>query len=190
MRIVTFDIETIPQPDATTFDPTTQDITVVGIHDSETDQAECFEVDELPRLWKILEQTDVLVGFNSDHFDTPILNRYYPGDLTQIKRIDLLKEIMNAIGRRIRLDMVAEGTLGTKKSGNGLEAQQWWYDGEKDKVKSYCLKDVDITKRIFDHALEHGKLSYNELGKKKEVTLDTSAWLTREDSGLTRTLGL
>lgn len=190
MRILTFDIETIHQPGATTFDISTQDITVVGIHDSQRDAYECYTVEELPELWKVIEQTDMLVGFNSDHFDIPVLNKYYPGDLTRIKSLDLLKEIYNILGRRVRLDAVAEGTFGARKSGDGLSAQKWWRAGEVQKVKDYCLKDVEITRKVFDYALEHGSLKYKELGKTKEVALDTSRWLEARDSAITHTLGL
>lgn len=189
MRIVTFDIETIPPPGETKFEAITQLITVVGIHDSETDEYSAYEVAELPQLWKIFEKTDMLVGYNSDHFDIPILNKYYPGDLTKIKSLDLLKEIFDVLGRRVRLDAVAEGTLGMNKSGNGLEAQKWWYDGEKERVKKYCLKDVEITKKVLDYALEHQGLKFKELGKIKEVALDTSNWLKDSSSSLTHTLG-
>lgn len=189
MRILTFDIETIPPPGETKFDAMTQLITVVGIHDSETDIYEAFEVEEFPRLWKIIEQTDILVGYNSDHFDIPILNKYYPGDLTKIQSLDLLKEIYEVLGRRIRLDSVAEGTLGEGKSGNGLEAQKWWYNGEKERVKKYCLKDVEITKKVLDFALEKKMIKFKELGKVKELVLDTSKWLESRSSSLTHTLG-
>jgi DEAD/DEAH box helicase domain-containing protein len=189
MRIVTFDIETIPPPGETKFETMTQLITVVGIHDSETDTYEAFEVSEFPRLWKILEHTDILVGYNSDHFDIPILNKYYPGDLMKIQSLDLLKEIYGVLGRRIRLDSVAEGTLGEGKSGNGLEAQKWWYAGDKERVKTYCLKDVEITKRVLDYALEKRGIKFKELGKVKELALDTSKWLAGGASPLTHTLG-
>lgn len=189
MRIITFDIETVPPPGETKFDVLTQLITVVGVHDSVNDGYVAYEVDELPRLWKTLEETDLLVGYNSDHFDIPILNKYYPGDLAKIQSLDLLKEIYQVLGRRVRLDAVAEGTLGVNKSGNGLEAQRWWYDGKKEQVKQYCLKDVEITKKVLDYALAHQSLKFKELGKVREVALDTSSWLTPKESSLTHTLG-
>jgi len=188
-RVIVFDIETIPQPGATSFDALTQDITVVGIHDSKSGTYRCFEVEELPELWKILEQSDILVGYNSDHFDIPVLNRYYPGDLTLLKSVDILKEIARVLGRRVRLNAVATGTLGAKKSGDGLEAQEWWRQGEKEKVKSYCLKDVELTKKIFDFALENSAVKYEELGKIQEVSLNTGEWLSVHSSAMTRTFG-
>ena len=37
--------------------------------------------------------------------------------------------IKEALGRRLRLDAIAEGTLGIKKIGRGLQAQTWWREG-------------------------------------------------------------
>lgn len=190
MRIITFDIETSNQfSDVGSSDPTALDISVVGIHDSETGALSAFFVDEFPKLWKVLENADALVGYNSDHFDIPILNKYYPGDLKRIKSIDLLKEIHGTLGRRVKLDAVAEGTLNMRKSGHGLDALKWWREGLKEKVRDYCLKDVELTRKIFDYALKNQSLKFAELGKIKEVKLDTKNWLKPKSGALTHTLG-
>ncbi|HET8581063.1 MAG TPA: ribonuclease H-like domain-containing protein [Candidatus Paceibacterota bacterium] len=190
-RIITFDIETRNQfSDVGSSDPAALDISLVGVHDSGTGEYTSYLLEELPLLWKLIEETDILVGYNSDHFDIPLLNKYYPGDLTRIKSIDIMKEIQAVLGRRLRLDAVAEGTLGANKSGNGLEALKWWKDGEIEKIRTYCLKDVELTRKLFDYAMANGKLKYKELGKTKEVALDTSRWLAVTETGaLTQTLG-
>ncbi len=51
--------------------------------------------------------------------------------------------VQKVLGRRIKLDTLAEATLGKKKSGNGLEAVAWWRNGEVEKVMKYCLDDVE-----------------------------------------------
>jgi DEAD/DEAH box helicase domain-containing protein len=190
MRVITFDIETYGDfgSGAKAFD--NLELTICCIHDSETDSYDSFLKEDLPRLWKIFEHTDLLVGYNSDHFDIPILNKYYPGDLTKIRSLDLLKEISNSLGRRVRLDSIAEGTLGTKKIASGLEAMRWWKEGNITKLREYCLKDVEITKKVLDYALANGSLKFKELGIKKEVKLDTSKWLAQSPAAsLTKTLG-
>ena len=191
MRIITFDIETSNQfSDVGSSDSTALNISVVGIHDSATNALESFLVPDFPRLWKVLEQADALVGYNSDHFDIPLLNKYYPGDLTRIKSIDLLREIHLVLGRRVKLDAVAEGTLGMRKSGNGLDAIKWWREGKVDMVREYCLKDVEITRKVFDYALKNSSLKFKELGKAKEVKLNTKSWLVpSQKSAITQTLG-
>jgi DEAD/DEAH box helicase domain-containing protein len=191
MRVVTFDIETIS--DSTVFgriDITTQELTVVGIHDSETGEYSSYLKEDLPKLWAILERTDMLVGFNSDSFDIPLLNRYYPGDLTKIKSLDLLTEVYKSLGRRIRLDSLAKATLGRGKTGEGLKAQDWWREGLYDKVRQYCIEDVRLTRELYDYALKHGVLKYKDLRETRDIKLDTSQWeVLPEAPSLTHTLG-
>ncbi len=190
MRKIVFDIETSNQfSDVNSSDPAALDISVVCLHDSKDNKYHSFLQEDFPKLWKILEEADVLIGFNSDHFDIPLLNKYYPGDLTHIKSLDLLKEIHKSLGRRIKLDIVAEATLGEGKSSNGLKAIQWWHDGEVQKVIDYCIQDVKVTKEIYEYALKNGKVKYKDLGKTKEIALDTSKWDEKESSAVTRTLG-
>lgn len=189
MRTVVFDIETKNEfKDVGSVEPSALDLSVVGIHDSETDSYSTFLEEDLPKLWPILEKTDILVGYNSDHFDIPLLNKYYHGDLSRITSIDLLREIKNSLGRRLKLDSVAEATLGVKKSGNGLEAITWWKNGEVDKVREYCLKDVRITKELYHYAKKHKSLKYRDLGESREIKIDTSSWGDASAHALTQSL--
>ena len=190
MRIVTFDIETANWLGDGVSSAVDLDIAIVCAHDSETDTYSSYLSHELPNLWPILERTDILVGYNSDHFDIPLLNKYYPGDLTKIKSLDIRKEVHLVLGRRIKLDSIAEATLGEKKSGSGAQSLQWWRAGDVDKVRSYCLKDVEITRKVFDYALEKNALKYKELGQTRELKLDTSKWLAPAGTAMTFTLGL
>ncbi len=190
MRVVTFDIETANwMSDIGSSDPADLKIAIVCIHDSETDTYSSYLEPELAQMWPILERTDVLVGYNSNHFDIPLLNKYYPGDLTRIQSLDIMQEVYGALGRRLKLDSLAEGTLGEKKSASGAQSLQWWRAGEVEKVRAYCLKDVEITKKLFDYALKHGSLKYQELGKVRECRLDTRSWLAKSGGAMTFTLG-
>lgn len=187
MRRITFDIETIGDFSGNA-DFSNQEITVVGIHNSETGEYSSFLKEELPQLWPIIESADMLIGYNSDHFDIPILNKYYAGDLTKIKSIDLLKEIKNVLGRRLKLDNLAEATLGKGKIGHGLEAQKWWKDGEVEKVREYCLDDVRITVELYEYAKKHGSLKYKDFDGPREIKLDTSKWEELPGTSMTHTL--
>src|SRR6266567_4684964 len=176
MRVITFDIETANWLGNGRNEPADLEIALVGLHDSATDTYDSFLTTDFSRLWKILEQADVLVGYNSDHFDIPLLNKYYPGELSRIKSVDLMKEVHAVLGRRLKLDSIAEATLGTKKSASGAQSLVWWRAGEVEKVRQYCLKDVEITRKVFDYALKNGSIKYKELGTTREVKLDTSKW--------------
>ncbi len=189
VRKVVFDIETqnfFHETGST--DPASLSIACVCIHDSETNKYLSFKEDELKNLWPILEKTDLLIGFNSDHFDIPLLDKYYTGDLTKIKSLDLLKEVKKVLGHRLKLDTLAEATLGRRKTADGLAAGLWWKNGEYQKVIDYCIEDVRITKDIYDYAMENGKLKYRDGKMLRDIPLDTSKWEKKEESAMTHTL--
>lgn len=130
-------------------------ISVVAIFDYATGEFKAFREENLKDLWPYLERAERLIGYNSKYFDIPVLQNYYPGDLLKIPHLDLLEEIKKAIGIRIKLDDVARATLNTKKSGHGLQATEWFKQGEWEKIEKYCIDDVRITRDVY----EYGKLN-------------------------------
>lgn len=189
MKKIVFDIETKNLfSDVGSNDPSELDISVVCIYDYERDVYESYLEKDFGKLWPILEKTDLLIGYNSDHFDIPLLNKYYPGDLTKIKSLDILSEIKNSYGRRMKLDQIAEGTFGVHKSGNGLDAVVWWKAGEIDKIVKYCIDDVKITKDVYDFALKNNKLVFKEGGELITIPLNTSKWNDKQENIMTHTL--
>jgi DEAD/DEAH box helicase domain-containing protein len=189
MRKITIDLETKNFfQDVNSNDPADLDISIACIHDSANDEYASFLETDFNKLWKILEQADMLITWNGDHFDIPLLNKYYPGDLTKIKSLDLMKEVQKVLGRRLKLDGVGQATLGINKSGNGIEAVEWWRNGEIDKLTKYCLDDVRITKELYDYAISNGFLKFRDMNMIKEIKLDTTSWEVPQSSALTFTL--
>lgn len=177
MRAITFDIESVSNSVVRgRIDVNEQELVVVAIHDSETGEYSSYLKEDLYKLWPIMERADMLIGFNSNTFDIPLLNRYYPGDLLHIRSLDLLYEVQKVLGRRIRLQSIAEATLGRGKSGDGTKAGEWWLKGEKDKVREYCIEDVRLTRELYDYALTHGILKYMDLRDIRDIRIDTSSW--------------
>lgn len=189
MKKIVFDIETSNVfQDVASNEPTALDMSVCCIYDYETDKYSSYTQETINELWPILEKADLIIGYNSDHFDIPILNKYYSGDLTKIKSLDLLKEVKNSLGRRIKLDTIAEATLGRNKTGHGLEAIVWWRNGDKQKVIDYCTEDVRITKDVYEYAMKNKSLKYLDGKDIKEIKIDTSNWDKKEESSMTFTL--
>ena len=189
MRVITFDIETKNLfQDVGSNNPADLDISVICTHDSLDGAFRNYLETDFGKLWPILEQADAFVTWNGDHFDIPLLNKYYPGDLTQIKSIDLMREVQLVLGRRLKLDTVGEATLGRNKSGHGLDAIEWWNNGEIDKIIKYCIEDVRLTRDLYDYAVANKNLKYKEFGNTKEVQLNTTRWLEREENAMTFTL--
>jgi DEAD/DEAH box helicase domain-containing protein len=190
MRKVVFDIETRNLfQDVGSNDPKDLDISVVCTYEYETDSYKSFFQEDFGKLWPILENADMLITFNGDHFDIPLLDKYYPGDLTKIKSLDLLKEVKAGLGFRLKLDSIAEATLGYGKSGHGLEAITWWKNKEFDKLIKYCTDDVKVTKEVYDYALKNGSIKFKDGNSAKEVKLSTKDWEKKNESAMTFSLG-
>ena len=159
MSKLIFDIETIG--DIRNHDDLK--ITVVSICDVEFDKYKSFEEHELGELWPILEKADCTIGYNSESFDIPILNKYYTGDLTKIPHIDILKIIRESTGKRFKLNDIAKATLQIEKSADGLQAQEWFREGKMDEIKKYCEQDVRVTKEIYLFGKKNRMLYYPSL---------------------------
>lgn len=181
MRKIVFDIETknIFQ-DVGSRDPADLDISIVGLYDYETDKYHTFLQEEFDKMWPFFKKADLMVTFNGEYFDIPLLNKYYKkaglGDLKDIRSLDLFKEVKNSSGRWLKLDKIAEGTFGINKIGDGLEAVVWWRKGEIDKIRKYCLSDVKITKDVYEFATKNKKIIFKEGPFTKEIKLDTKHW--------------
>ncbi len=169
-------------------DPTKLDISVVGIYDYATETLKAFEEHQFGEMWPYFEKADALIGYNIDHFDIPLLNKYYAGDLTKIKSIDLMKTVQEGLGWRPKLQDVAIGTLGFGKSGGGIDAAEWWNQGKKEAVIEYCLKDVTLTRDLYEHIKKHKKVIVAGRSGNSEITLDISSWDNNSPNKLTHSM--
>ncbi len=182
MKGLVFDIETSDVFNNEKRNPEDLTLAVIAVYSYTDDAYTAYTQETLPDLWEVMRNIDTLIGFNNNHFDTPLLNKYAPMDLTkEYDSIDLLESVRQSLGRRIRLDWIAEGTLGINKSGDGLQAVEWWKQGKVEEVKQYCIDDVRITKDIFDYALKNEELLYNDLGSIHTIPIDTSQWKREEN---------
>lgn len=134
-------------------------ISVVGMYSYDRDQYLCVEADEKEILQEWFSGAKRIVGFASNRYDTPVLNLLFKKwgaeaggdlDLWRKDRVDLLEEIELTTGRRISLSRLAQANLGEDKTGKGHEAITMFEEGRMDELKEYCLKDVELTRRLYD----------------------------------------
>jgi DEAD/DEAH box helicase domain-containing protein len=135
-------------------------VSVVGVYRYDTDRYECFREQDLPRLENLLIDSELTIGFNHRKFDMPVLQRYLKLDTTQLPLLDLMENIAETLGHRVSLESVAQATLGIGKTGHGLDAIDYFQRGEWEKLESYCLNDVKITKEVYEYGVQHGHVYY------------------------------
>jgi DEAD/DEAH box helicase domain-containing protein len=135
---------------------------------------EFFETD-LDRLFSLIDQADVLVGFNLLQFDLPALSPYGRLDIPKLPVLDLLLLIKEQVGHRLSLDALAKETLGTQKSGMGLDAIKYFQQGDFKKLAAYCMKDVTITRDLYDYGRVQRKVKFlNHWNNQVEIPVDFS----------------
>lgn len=154
-------------------------ISVCGIYDYSRDVYETYEESELPRLAPLLQSADQIIGFNIKQFDFEVLQPYLHFNIFEIPYYDILEEIDKVIGHKVKLEYVAQATIGSGKSGNGLEALLYYKNGKMDQLKKYCLDDVRVTKEVYDYISKNSKVLYNDYFSIKEVPLQFTEPVSR-----------
>lgn len=140
-------------------------ISCIGAYDYSAARYRVFCEDNLAEFQALVDDHDIIVGFNSLGFDNPLCaanGLKVPDE----KSYDILVQVWLGAGLGPKfafpthigygLDAICECNFGVKKSGNGALAPVLWQRGEIGAVIDYCLNDVRITKRLLDHIIEAG----------------------------------
>ncbi|MGL1932437.1 MAG: DEAD/DEAH box helicase [Desulfotalea sp.] len=149
------------------------------LYDSKLEEYVTYLEDEVDALVDHLCQLEMIVGFNNIRFDNQVLYGHGFTKHLQVPSLDILQVIKEKLGYRLSLDRLAKATLGCEKSADGLQALQWYKEGRIDLIQKYCKKDVEITKQVFDFALEHEHLLFvNKAQKKVRLPLNLKEAIT------------
>jgi hypothetical protein len=133
-----------------------------------TGEFKVFMDDNIEELPELLNQADIVSGFNIIGFDNPLVNATCTKNKYQRTDncYDLLIESRKAHGwtpakpfpKGMRLDDHLEGTFGKQfmKTADGAEAPKMWKRGEFGRLISYCIDDVKRECMLFEHVW-HGR---------------------------------
>lgn len=128
---------------------------------------------EIDELIEEIQKADLVVGFNQIRFDYKVLEGYSVFDFTQVPSLDMLVDLNEKLGHRLKLDSIAQATFGCEKTAEGLQAIEWYRQGKLLEIAEYCLYDVKITKMVHEYGRAHGHLHYtNKFGNKLKVEVD------------------
>ncbi len=185
--IVVFDVETanfFTDPEVGWNNFEALKVSGIGAYVYQTDQYVFFNESEFRAAAEFLEQAELLVGFGISRYDIPVLNATFQKTLGKApnlfakNRVDLLDEVELVTGRRISLNRLAQANLGESKLGNGSEAIGLYREGKLDELKAYCLKDVELTKRLYDrYRMERYFLIPQRAGEPRRVEFSGKAGL-------------
>lgn len=140
---------------------------VVGVYDYDEQRYRVFCDDNLAEFQELVNQTDLVIGFNNIAFDDPLIEASGV-TIPPEKSWDILAEIWNAAGlgraftsddhKGFGLDACCRANFDTGKSGNGSFAPVDWQNGNIGTVIDYCLMDVALTKQLVDRIAVEGNI--------------------------------
>lgn len=124
---------------------------------------------EMAAFLTYLTQFNRIISYNGDGFDSKVLSHY--GDVSLVNRnsFDLHRKLKEILGHRIKLDAVAESTLGSGKTANGLAALRWWKEGNVDMIVQYCEQDVKLLVDLVRFARTNGFVRYTDISGFEKV---------------------
>lgn len=146
-------------------------VSVVGVYFYKTDSYRAFVESEFSELEDMLRGASRIIGFNSKHFDVPVLQPHVRVDLSGIAHLDLMEDVERGAGFRVSLDNLAGASLGLGKSSNGMQAITWWKEGNVEAIKKYCLDDVRITKDLYEYGKSNGFVAFDSRDARAKVTV-------------------
>ena len=105
----------------------------------------------------------------------------FPTLSDQTINLDMMLDLEQKLGFRLKLDSVASASLGMGKTADGLDALKWWQEHKKTgdfaplrTIAEYCAYDVKVTRCVHEYALAHGHLKYEDRsGQMQEIAV---AW--------------
>jgi len=160
------------------------EVSFLGLYSYTQNKYFSFYEADLPKLEQILlVERPTVIGFNQIHFDNEAIQPYFRHlNMQSLPQVDILDDIHRTLGFRMKLESVAQATLGEGKSGSGLDAIRYYREGNFAALSKYCLDDVRITKDIYDYGCLHGYILYTSGGNsyRMKVTWSEAATIGQQ----------
>jgi DEAD/DEAH box helicase domain-containing protein len=133
--------------------------------------------DDIPKLFQELEKYEPIITFNGEGFDFKVLSAYGPVAPFYAKSTDMLQLLSQKLGFRIKLESLAQATLGRGKTGSGAESVEWWRSGDpalRQKVVDYCRSDVELTRDLYLYGKRNGYVYIDDLRRAARRRVDVN----------------
>ncbi len=132
-------------------------VSIAVLYDYDGGKFYFYEEKDVHILIEKLINASLVVGYNIDDFDLKVLSAYY-GKKLKVKTFDILKKIKEKTNIRKSLQHLAQVNLESEKISDGIQAVQWFRNGEMEKLKLYCQRDVELVKELFELYRKQGYL--------------------------------
>lgn len=101
-----------------------------------------------------LEKAPIVVSFNGERFDIPLLAELIGRPLKIKRSVDLFRIVEENTGRMIGLDALARANIDRGKTGKGADAPELWKQGRTPELARYCQDDVELLRDLYEYMLD------------------------------------
>ena len=112
-------------------------------------QAHCFYGEDVAPVVEMLDSAKYIYTFNGIQFDLPRFAKHCGRDMTAwaVKTVDPLYAMKSTLGfyACVKLNDVLKDNGFDPKSASGLQAIEFWQNGELESLRSYCNDDARLT---------------------------------------------
>ena len=142
-----------------------------------------FEENELNQFEPMIKDASMAIGFNIRSFDIPVLQPYMNFPLEDVRFLDMMDDVVKGVGFRVGLNNLAKTTIGIEKSADGLQALEWFKEGQVQKIKDYCVQDVKVTKDLFEFGKKNGFIKFFSRDHINEISIPVR-WGENSSAGI------
>ena len=178
MNYITFDIETYSPSDLDKIDTKEFRASEIGAFVSWLDGGKgayiAFMEEDVDEFLALLQQADLIVGYNQIWFDLPVLQKYAKFDLLKLPNYDIILKLSAKIGNKLKLNDVCRANFDDDLKTDSYTTYRHYYkQGKWLELIDYCMNDVRLTEKLFRKILETKELNYYDLHILKTVQMDT-----------------
>ncbi len=163
-KIVVFDLETQKSFDQVGGRDGTRELKMsVGVvYNFLTDSYRIYRERDVEQMIEDIFSAEMVIGYNHVGFDYKVLSAYTHRDFDTLRSLDMMCVVEKNLGFRVKLDNLVSCTIGSHKAGDGLQALEWFRQGEWDKLEYYCKEDVRLTKELYEFGRQYKYVHYED----------------------------
>ena len=133
-------------------------IAIVSAYSLATGIPYLFCKDNIEELFRLLDEADVIAGFNNRRFDDKIMAAV-GYEIPEEKSYDLFVEIKEAAGAKqyakgYNLDNCCMINLGIQKAGDAAQVPVLWQRGQYGRCFNYAMRDITMEYLLLKMAME------------------------------------
>ena len=96
--------------------------------------------------------------------------------LKHLPTFDMFAEVKELTGQMISLANLAKRTFNIEFPKLSGQAVTKWWEGKYQEVIDYCIEDVRMTQKLFNHGCRQGFLKYWNPDERKTEKILTTHW--------------